>query len=280
MIGYIWRFIKRFAVLIPGLIITYLSVAGIYPWLDKTMVTPLAILITYILAAYIFIPFLIRLIRIVFPTRHPPLYSVTPDGFASDPINLAIIGTEKQLHHAMKRAGWHKADKKSVLTVIRMIAYSFLKRSYPSAPMSNLYLFGRKQDVGFEMPIKRGSNHRHHVRFWATTFDPSMKLTVNSIDWQHRPSLDSTTEALIWIGAASRDVGLTVIRHNGQVTHLVDSDTNAEREFTIESLQKKELANDIRALKLKDPYGLRNRGWRASLHTDGMLHVISLQQRK
>ena len=32
--------------------------------------------------------------------------------------------------------------------------------------MTNLYLFGRKEDLAFEQPVGDSPRHRHHVRFW------------------------------------------------------------------------------------------------------------------
>ena len=276
MFSYIWRFIKRFAVLIPGIIIAYFSVKDIYPWLDETLITPVAILVTYILAAYVLIPALIRLYRTVFPARHLPLYSVTPDGFASDPVNIAIIGTRSEIVQAMEKAGWYVADKKTPQSLLKMCANALSNRPYRNAPMSSLYLFGRKQDIGFELPIKGARNHRHHVRFWATTYDKTAPLTVESIHWHQQEYEKMTKKKLLWIGAASRDAGLTIIRHNGQMTHMMDPDTNAERKFIIDCLRGAGQTMDTTILKLDDPCGLTNRGWRASLHTDGNLHVISL----
>lgn len=279
MLTYIWRFIKRFAVLIPGIIIAYFSIRDIYPWLDKSLLTPVAVLITYILAAYVLIPAFLRLLRIAFPARHLPLYSVTPDGFASDPVNIGIIGTRKELVRSMRRAGWYVADKHSFRNMLHEVVSTILGRSYHNAPMSNLYLFGRKQDIGFEIPIKGARGHRHHVRFWATTYDPG-KISAESIHWHHRKQDEMNRKTLLWIGAASRDAGITLIRHNGQMTHMIDPDTNAEREYIIQTLAKEELIHTTTLVKLDDPYGLRNRGWRASLHTDGILHVVKLRRPK
>lgn len=279
MFSYIWRFIKRFAVLIPGIVIAYFSVRDIYPWLDESLVTPIAILITYILGAYVLIPALIRLLRIVFPAKHLPLYTVTPDGFASDPINIAVIGTRRELIRAMRKAGWHVASKKSVQNMLRIFVSTVLNREYFGAPMSNLYLFGRKQDIGFEVPIKGARNHRHHVRFWATTYE-SEKASIKSIQWLHQEYEAMDSKKMIWIGAASRDAGLTVIRHNGQMTHLIDPDTNAERAFIIKSLRDRDQIATVSIQKLGNPYGLINRGWRGKLHTDGKLHILKLRTPK
>src|SRR5947209_3052479 len=105
MIDSIWRLAKRFAVLIPGLIIAYFSVRDVFPIFDKRVPAVVAVLLTYIIAAYVLIPALIRFVRIVRPPSHLPMYCVTPDGFASDPINIGIIGSKDELVEAMEQAG-------------------------------------------------------------------------------------------------------------------------------------------------------------------------------
>lgn len=169
MIDYSWRLAKRFAVLVPGIVIAYFSARDIFPYFDKRLPLGAAVFITYVLAAYVLIPALIRLVRIVRPARHLPLYCVTPDGFASDPINIGIIGSRQQLIGAMERAGWYVADPHRIRHLPRQVLSVVSGWPYPNAPVSNLYLFGRKQDIAFEIPLE-GSTGRHHVRFWATTY--------------------------------------------------------------------------------------------------------------
>ncbi len=57
-------------------------------------------------------PALIRLFRIIHPPDHLPLYCVTPDGFASDPLNIGLISTRRQLIHAME----NRVGTKLILT--------------------------------------------------------------------------------------------------------------------------------------------------------------------
>src|SRR5688500_8132601 len=96
MIGYVVRFCKRFAVLVPGIVVAYVSIYNIYPLVDSRTPSLVAFLITYILAAYLLIPAVIRLVRWFRPPRHLPVYNTTPDGFACDPVNIGVIGTRRQ----------------------------------------------------------------------------------------------------------------------------------------------------------------------------------------
>jgi hypothetical protein len=277
MMDFLWRTAKRFAVLLPALIITYLSVRKVFPFFDRRVPDVLAIFITYVIAAYVLIPGLIRVYRIIRPPDHLPLYAVTPDGFASDPINVGVIATRRELITAMEKAGWYVADRHSPLNIVRLIIAILIGRPYPSAPVSNLYLFGRKQDIAFEIPIGGTPSARHHVRFWATTFDREKELNVRSIHWHHRRE-HVYSDNLLWVGAASLDVGISFIRHNFQLSHMIHPDTDQERELILQLLRAHGLVRKVEYVKLGEPYRLINRVMTGHLRSDGQMAVVSLKQ--
>lgn len=280
MMQYSLRLAARLAILLPGIVIAYFSVRDIFPYFDRRLPLSLAILFTYALAAYVLIPALIRLFRILNPPSHLPLYCVTPDGFASDPINVGIIGTRWQLITAMEQSGWHVADPHTPRYLVRHLLALVLGWPYPTAPVSSLYLFGRKQDIAFEIPVEGGAvGARHHVRFWATTFESKRPLNVRNIHWHHR-SERLRSDNLLWVGAASLDVGLGFIRHNMQITHMIHPDTNQERQLIIDKLRDKKLTKLTEIVELGQPYLLINRVIRGYLHSDGKMAVISLQTPK
>jgi hypothetical protein len=276
MVNYSWRFFKRFAVLIPGIFIAYVSVRSIFPYFDKRLPLGVAILVTYILGAYVLIPATLRLWRIIVPAKHLPLYCITPDGYASDPLNIGLIGTREQLVTAMEAIGWHMAGPYTPWNIALAVTATVLKRSYHKAPMSALYLFGRKQDIGFELQLpEAGRGHRQHVRFWATTFDSVEQLSANVIHWS-KYQKQPTGDRLLWVGAASRDVGVSFIRHTVQVTHMIDPDTNSERDFIVQQLKDQDCAKPAITVQLQQPYRLANRAWRGYLHTDGRMEILRL----
>ena len=145
--------------------------------------------------------------------------------------------------------------------------------------MSSLYLFGRKQDLAFEIPTGASPTSRHHVRFWATTFENKKRLSVRNIHWHHRRE-HLYDDTLLWVGAASLDTGLSFIRHNLQISHMVAPDTNKERKLIVEQLQKAKLVQKVETIKLGEPYRLINRILRASLHTDGKMSIVTLKPTK
>jgi hypothetical protein len=269
------RFAKRLAVFIPGVIIAVISFKYTLPFFDKRLPDAIAILFTYGLAAYVLIPGLIRLWRIVWPAYHLPLYCVTPDGFASDPLNVGVVGTRLNLIEAMEEAGWSKADPHTVSTMTKQFLSIVFRMDYPNGPASALFLFGRKQDLTF---INGSGHHRHHVRFWSTTFTGDEPSSIHNVDWRHRKAQEQNT-AMLWVGAASLDNGIMPIRHTMQLTHMVHPDTNVEREFVYNSLDSKGLVEKTSKLRLGNPYKLVNRTWRGELHTDGKMRVVWLKPR-
>jgi hypothetical protein len=279
MVQYLLRVAKRFAILLPGFVIAYFSVRDIFPYFDARLPLGFAILATYILGAYVLAPAIIRAFRIVRPATHLPLYSVTPDGFASDPLNIGIIANRRQLITAMEQAGWHVADPHRLRYLIRHGLSAVYGWSYPNAPVSNLYLFGRKQDIAFEIPIEDSQGHRHHVRFWATTYDHEQPLSIKTIHW-HRRRARLEGDDLLWVGAASRDSGIGYIRHNLQFTHMIDPDTNRERQLIVDQLKGRDLVKKVDTVKLGKPYRLINRVLGGSLHTDGKMDIVRLRGSK
>lgn len=278
MIQYTNRLAKRFAILLPGIAIAYLSVRDVFPYFDRRLPLALAIFVTYVLGAYVFVPTLIRAYRILRPPDHLPVYCVTPDGFASDPMNIGIIGTRKELIQAMEHAGWYMADPHSGRYLIRHALSILFGWEYLNAPVSHLYLFGRKQDLAFEIPVS-GAGNRHHVRFWATTYEEGKQLAVHTIHWHDRSSRVKG-DNLLWVGAASLDVGVAPIRHNLQITHMIHPDTNRERELIVEQLQAQRLIKRTTSIKLDKPYRLINRALRGYFNADGIMTVIWLPSKK
>ena len=54
--------------------------------------------------------------------------------------------------------------------------------------------------------------------------------------WQKtaRPPIDASA---LWVGAGTKDIGLSLTQLTFQITHATDSDTNAERDYIIGELR-------------------------------------------
>jgi hypothetical protein len=272
------RVTKRLAILLLGSIIIYLTVWKVFPFFDNRTPVTIALLATYAVMAYVVIPLLFRVYRFFYHPVHLPLYCTTPDGFASDPINIALIGTRRQVVHAMETAGWKLADEHSAFSVLRQIFSTVSGHSYPNAPMSRLYLFGRRQDFGFEIEISGSRGKRHHVRFWATDAQLNKELEHHARFWRrfYRP-IQHGPNVQFWVGAASKDTGFAPIRHNAQLTHMIDPDTNSERKLIVRDLRRARMLKGSRTVQVNRPFSLKNRAWRGYLQSDGKIAVCELR---
>ncbi|MGB8464112.1 MAG: LssY C-terminal domain-containing protein [Terrimicrobiaceae bacterium] len=186
-----------------------------------------------------------------------PRITHTSDGHPGDPINLAIEGSEEQLVKAMIAAGWYPADPITLASSIRIAVDSVFRKPDADAPVSALFLFGRKQDLAFELPVGDSPRQRHHVRFWLWD-----KLKDG------RP---------VWFGSATFDERVGLSHTTGQITHHTGPDVDAERNLIMQGLQKAGRVQDEYFVDgFQQPPEGRNGGgdpWR----TDGRLGAIVLK---
>jgi hypothetical protein len=178
----------------------------------------------------------------------------TADSHPGDPINIALVGSDTDVVRAMTEAGLYPADPITFRTSMRIIAASVPD---DDAPVSNLFLFDRKQDLAFEQPVGGGPRQRHHMRFWR---------------WDQM--YDGRTA---WIGAATFDVRVGFSHTTGQVTHHIGPDVDAERDLIVAGLQQ---AGLIESIEWTDGFHSRLEGrngggdhWR----TDGRLAIVMMR---
>jgi hypothetical protein len=180
----------------------------------------LCFLLVYLAVAY----FLAPLAWWRYERKHPALDDIpgiteTGDHHPGDPLNVALIGTERELKTIMIKARWYPADPLTLKSCLEIAEASVLKRPYEEAPVSSLYLFGRKEDLAFEQPTGDDPRQRHHVRYWKT----------DKLDTDGRP---------VWIGSAVFDQHVGLSRTTGQITHVTAPDVDLERDFLFHDLEK------------------------------------------
>ncbi|CAN7693748.1 hypothetical protein ASD52_28725 [Ensifer sp. Root142] len=238
------RLFQRFLIFCLGAVSVWLIVFVVFDTADHRLPWILAVGLTYGLAAYVILPNVVRMGLKILHRRLIPRYTITGDGLPGDPVNLVLIGTLQQLCDAFATAGWSTADSLGVASSWRMVRAFLLNTPYPTAPFSTLYLFGRKQDIGFQQPIDNSPRKRHHIRFWAlSTAHTGDDITAASF-WLNtdRPSTD---QRVLWVGAGTRDTGLSLTKLTLQVTHATDSDTNVERDHIVTQLKSKRVIGDV-----------------------------------
>jgi hypothetical protein len=133
-----------------------------------------------------------------------------------DPLNVVIVGQPEEVLHALTRAGWSFTHRISLRTVRREVAAAVASESYPVAPVSSLYAFGRKQDVALQR-ARRSISQRNHMRLWLAPFRYEGKA--------------------VWLGQVSRDIGVKVTPKSPTLTtHIIDPQVDTTREYLLHSL--------------------------------------------
>ncbi len=199
-----------------------------------------------------------------FTTLYVPDYFMartkTGDGLLGDPINLALMGSEADLHAAMTRAGWTKADPITIRSSLGIILSSLRKTSYPQAPVSNLFLFGRRHDFAYQQEVDGNALQRHHVRFWHTPKDWDLP-GGRQVDW---------------LAAGTYDTSVGLSSWTLQITHKIDADIDAERDYIIDSVRFTDPESEVDVIDhFTTAYHDRNGGGDA-VHTDGDMPVLDL----
>lgn len=279
MIGLLFRIIWRLLILLLGLALAFGVIDRAVPYLDRYMPIGLVFFILYLVIAYAAIPALIRLWRLVIKPNHLPIYATTSDGWASDPVNIAVICRSREhLIKNMQAAGWSVAAKGFRANL--QTAYAYVrKHAYPEATMSRLFLFNRPHDIGFQLQDgdSPSPRHRHHVRFWK------LEAPIESDDqhdfWHQLMNLFKRRHSEIWIGAATHDVRPVALRmRNLQLTHQIEQDTNIERDYLIETLRENERIKG-KPEEITSGHELKFRGqtFGVSIIVDGRLKVVRLK---
>jgi len=191
--------------------------------------------------------------------RHPaladaPTITHTADGIPGDPLNIALAGIEKDVHLAMHAAGWYPADPITLASSLRMATDVVFKKPFDDAPVSSLYLRGRKEDLAFEQMVGDNPRHRHHVRFWRS----------EKLDPLQRP---------LWMGAATLDVRVGLSHTTGEITHHIGPDVDLERDKIINDINE---AGDLSTVYWIDGFHKELQGRNGGgdpWHTDGRLAV-------
>ncbi|EPE94841.1 hypothetical protein RGCCGE502_30083 (plasmid) [Rhizobium grahamii CCGE 502] len=238
------RFFQRLLVFCLGGLSVWLIVFIVFDTADQRLPWVFAVCLTYGLAAYVILPNIVRLSLKVLHRGLIPRYTITADGLPGDPVNFVLIGTLQQLHDAFEIAGWSKADSLGMASSLRMARAFLMNSAYPTAPFSTFYLFGRRQDVGFQEPIDGSPRKRHHIRFWALSLTHSSEDMSEASFWL-KTDKPSTDERVLWVGAGTRDTGLSLTWLTFKITHATDSDTNAERDYIVNELKERCVIGEV-----------------------------------
>jgi hypothetical protein len=133
-----------------------------------------------------------------------------------DPLNLVLIGKEGDLLPAFVRRNWHATETTWSQAIIRTIKSFLQGERYRYSPISPLYVYGRRQDIGWQK-ARATINERNHMRFWLSPIRFRGKR--------------------VFVGQISRDIGVKfTFKSPTLTTHVIDPDVDEARRYFAEDL--------------------------------------------
>jgi hypothetical protein len=186
--------------------------------LERLLLLALSVALAYAALAYLVLPAIWSHHEHQKGLADLPMVTRTAQGIPGDPINVGLIGDEKDVLCAMNEAGWFPADPVTFKSSVEIAGSVLLDRSYKDAPVSPLYYLGRHEDLAFERPDGTSADRRHHVRFWK----------VLDRGEEQRP---------VWLGDAAFDRGVGISHYTGAITHHIDADIDLERKTLTDDLE-------------------------------------------
>lgn len=255
-----FRQVKRAIIIIVATLLTYVTYRYLVGHLLSGSLSKLWLVLLWLFTAYVVLPQIHRILVKIYVPDYFIGRTRTGDGLLGDPVNLAVIGSKAALRSAMHDAGWQPADELSAATSWKMFRSTVLRRSYPTAPVSSLFLFGQKQTLAFQQEVDGDTFRRHHVRFWPT---PKK--------WWLPGGYHAD-----WLGAATYDKGVGFSAFTLQFTHKIEEKIDIERDYVVATLKKTGRVHRLATVEhYASGYHGRNGGG-DSIKTDGNLPFIHL----
>ncbi len=224
-------------------------------WLVIFAVAALA----YGVVAYALLPLLWRHYEHQLGLASKPMITRTAEGIPGDPLNVGLVGDEAELHRIMLAAGWQPAIAITLRSSIAIAGSVVLDRPYEAAPVSTLFYEGRSQDFAFEKAIGGSADRRHHVRLWLVLVKGDEGRSV-------------------WLGAATRDLGVGLSHYTGQITHHIAADIDAERNSLLADLTASRMVTALYKVSGVGPTLFGRNGEGDPYFTDGELRFAVISQ--
>jgi hypothetical protein len=189
-----------------------------------------------------------------------PAHSTDAQGTEpGDPINLVIVGSLDNVLESFVRGGWRLTEPLTTGSSWRLFKRYLLGQPYPTAPVSSLYLFGRKQDLALQRP-RQSMKQRNHLRLWLTP------LRCAGVP--------------VWAGQISRDVGVRFTLRTWHLsTHAIAPDVDETRDALMGDLLTSQVLAEVGWVKGVGPAPAsapRRNLTHDPFYTDGLRIVLFL----
>jgi hypothetical protein len=126
-----------------------------------------------------------------------------------DPLNFVVIGNAAAVWPAFLRSGWDPTAAMATGSALKTGVFGIFGGAYRYAPISNLYLYGRAQDLALQK-VRSNIHYRNHLRLWLAP-----------VTYKGLPVL---------MGQISRDIGSRFTTKSSTLTtHRIDPNVDDTR---------------------------------------------------
>jgi hypothetical protein len=133
-----------------------------------------------------------------------------------DPLNIVVVGRGIDALFAFIERGWRLDEPFDLHSTYRTIRAFLFGSEYLNAPVSPLYVFGRRQDVALQK-ARDNISQRNHLRLWLAPF------TIDGLQ--------------VWVGQISRDIGIKLTTQSWYLTtHVISPEVDQDRFYLMQHL--------------------------------------------
>jgi hypothetical protein len=174
--------------------------------------------------------------------ENQPAFVTNKDGTKTgDPLNLIIIGNEDAVWPAFLSQGWGPTAAMTAGSALKTGVFAVFGGTYRYAPISELYVYGRAQDIALQK-VRNNIHYRNHLRLWEAP-----------VRYKGLPVI---------IGQISRDIGSRITTKSSTLTtHRIDPDVDDSRASLIQdflyaqALEVFGFAGGVGRISIEEPRG-------------------------
>jgi hypothetical protein len=186
-----------------------------------------------------------------------PPRALNNEGREGDMLNLVFLAKEDDLQAAFEQAGWLKVEKSPPQIIWHLMRQ---RKHYTKLPMGQLYVFGRPQDFAYSLPDPNAVvARRHHLRIWKTD------RQVDGVP--------------LWVGAATHDVAIELVKHKFRLLHKIDPNVDEEREFIARNLEETKQLTREQYVNCTEPVFRAQTATGQQYYSDSKMLFLELNQR-
>jgi len=159
-----------------------------------------------------------------------PIRTYSFRGRSSEPVNLIILGSKRQIQENFIKNGWYPAVGLNLRSALHGIVAALVNLSFPTGPVGTLYINRKPQLLAFQKPTKSNTfRRRHHLRLWKVNF----RIGTSQV----------------WIGMLSYDRSAGHYKNSLMPTHHISPSLISEENYLADTFQIK---NPV-FIKLSEP---------------------------